>query len=276
MQRRPDVVELATELERVCLSCGSGRQLEQNEPAGRWNEKRVYVFQCVRCHRIHTDRQARFGIDLAREGDRSRPDVLWALLAGLSAVLAQTVRGECECLEPRALAVESGARALMHAVDLIAGEGELRHPGPDPIANDRKTETIRRLYGDAAVARRQMEAVGEQPPDVERARVAGFLTMLSDLFRVLAELEPALAKDAATVAQIAANPDRVFDALERMRAAGTLAPLIEFALSPSPLARKLLALQHRQDLSSLGEDGASAVAASDQMLELLTELAKTG
>src|SRR4051812_1511537 len=87
---------------RVCLSCGSIERLEQNEPQGRHNEKRVYVLQCVGCHRIHTGRQYAFGFDLTSDGVRSPLDVVWSLLNGVLLLLAQTVRGECACLEARA------------------------------------------------------------------------------------------------------------------------------------------------------------------------------
>src|SRR5688572_30015286 len=105
--------------QRVCLTCGGTEPLEKNEPPGRWNEKRVYVFQCVRCHRIHTGGQFTFGFYL-RVGERTPLEVAWALLVGVLLVMAQAVRSECECLENRARGVERGAQAFAYVLALLA------------------------------------------------------------------------------------------------------------------------------------------------------------
>src|SRR5438132_13562169 len=122
---------------RLCVTCGSISALEQHEPAGRANDRLVYVFKCPRCHAVSTARQYTFGFDLAPNGERSLADTAWALLAGIVFEIAQLTRAECECLEPCARGFETVARGIALALDLLSEKGELRHPGPNPVRNDR-------------------------------------------------------------------------------------------------------------------------------------------
>ena len=162
-----------------CLVCGGVDNLEWHEPAGRQNCSTVRVRLCRHCHARETFLfQKDHGFDLSR-GRRSLLDKAWAIFLAIPHLIAEQIRsGRGD--EDAATALDRGGVGFASLIEIMAeavDEVEVRHPGPDPIANDRRAKRRKRT-GPFWVVPSFSDSEDE---DLDRAQFVGVINMLSEV-----------------------------------------------------------------------------------------------
>jgi hypothetical protein len=154
--------------------------LEWHETAGRANSMLPRVRVCRPCHRDLSRQQLDCGIDLTHQGARTPNDRVWALYSGFfehgAAMLAQHWLAFVRALaEPYERMGRAATATIEQTTDVV------RHPGPDPVANDRRATYRRRPKPRAARERRD-------PADADAAegvRGLAVLVLLGQLAHAL-------------------------------------------------------------------------------------------
>lgn len=258
------------DLTEVCWMCGAtGVPLEWHEPAGRANSMLPQVRMCQPCHRAFSRRQLDLGIDLAHGGTRTANDRAWALASGFFGhIAALFAQHRMPFVREMSETWERMGRAGTAVVEETTGG--VRHPGPDPVANDRR----------ATYRRRPKPGIGPEngdqvdPEALERAR--GMAT-----YSVLAEFERALFGEPQGGVQtpmqvLADNANRVAEGVEALYETAEGEDLLKRLLvgvgRTDEAARGLLRAQSPEEIDAALIEARDLISQGDEILTFLTSL----
>lgn len=258
------------DLTDLCWMCGAtGVPLEWHEPAGRANSMLPRVRVCRPCHREFSRRLLDLGLDLAHGGTRTRNDSAWAVGAGffghVGALFAQHrmpfVRAMAETFE------RMGRAATAIVEETTDG---VRHPGPDPVANDRR----------ATYRRHPKQGAGRESRDqvdldmIERAQAVAMCSVLPQFERALFG-EPRGGVQSPTQV-LADNATQVAEGVEALCETGDgedlLNRLLPRVAGIDEAARRLLRAQSPEEVDAALIEARDLITQGDEVLAFLTGL----